>query len=353
VSGEGAFHFVHPGPISQMSGGTLYDLRVIDELRQSGWRIDLHELPGRFPLTDEETKGAANALLAEIPSGETVVFDGLALPAFVETLSREAERLALMALVHHPTADETGLTTDESRQLFEVEKQVFAALRRIVVPSPAMGRRLAVYGVETARIDVAEPGVEPAARAVGSGGDVAALLCVASLTPRKGHLVLLDALSDCRDLDWHLICAGPLDSDPDTTAAITDAIDRLGLSDRVRLVGSQVGKDLDALYAAADIFVLASRYEGYGMVFAEAMARGLPIVASGEGAVADTVPDAAGIIVPVDDRGALAGALRRMIADPGFRRHKADGSWAAGRSLPRWADTAVRFARAVKSARGG
>lgn len=336
-----------------MSGGTLYDLRVIDELRQSGWRIDLHELPGCFPLADKNTKGAADAVLLEIPSAETVVFDGLALPAFAEILLREAGRLALMALVHHPTADETGLTADESKRLFEIEKQAFAAMRRIVVPSSAMGRRLAAYGVESARIDVAEPGVESAARAVGSGGDAVALLCVASLTPRKGHLMLLDALSDCSTLDWHLICAGPLDSDPGTTAAVTDAIVHLGLSDRVQLVGPQVGKDLAALYADADIFVLASRYEGYGMVFAEAMARGLPIVASGEGAVADTVPAAAGIVVPVDDRAALSGALRGMIDDPAFRRRKADGSWAAGQSLPRWADTAARFARAVESARGG
>lgn len=350
MDGERAFHFVHPGPVSQMSGGTLYDIRVIDELRQSGWRIELHELRGRFPLADEATKARAAGLLSTIPSGETVVVDGLALPAFEMVLEQARRRLAMTALVHHPTADEAGLTGRESTRLFDVEKRLFATLRRIVVPSPAMVRRLGDYGVPPDRVDVALPGVEPAQRARGSNPGAVELLCVASLTPRKGHLSLLDALSCCIDLDWRLTCAGPTDSDADLTLAVTHSIEKLGLSDRVDLVGTQVGADLERLYAGADAFVLASRYEGYGMAFAEAMARGLPIVASGEGAVAETVPETAGIVVPVDDPGALSGALRRMIADPDFRRTKADGAWVAGQSLPRWTDTAARFAQAVVAA---
>lgn len=333
-----------------MSGGTRYDCRLIDALRDAGWHIELHELPGRFPLADLVTAAAAATLLDGIADGETVVFDGLALPAFDAVLERHAARLTLLALVHHPTADETGLSKTACRRLFDIERRLFASLGRVVVPSPAMARRLADFGVAADRVDVAAPGIEPAARARGSDGAAPALLCVATLTPRKGHVALLEALSDCTDLAWALDCVGPLDSDPPTTAAIAAAIDRLGLSDRVRLLGTRTGADLEACYAAADLFVLASRYEGYGMVFAEAMARGLPIVASGDGAVRDTVPDAAGIVVPVDDRAALADALRRLIADPAFRRAKADGAWAAGRALPRWSDTAARFAAAVAAA---
>jgi len=341
-----AFHFIHPGPVSRMSGGTRYDLRVVDELQRAGWDIAIHELAGRFPVVDGVAKAAA-MMIENIPDGDTVVFDGLVLPAFDDALVRHAARLVPLAVVHHPTADETGLSDADSARLFDIETQLFAALRRIVVPSPAMARRLADFGVAADRIAVAEPGIEPATRAPGSGGDRAALLCVATLTPRKGHVALLEALSDCADLDWTLVCAGPTDSDPSTTAAIEAAIQRLGLSARVRLVGTQVGAALDACYAAADVFVLASRYEGYGMVFAEAMARGLPIVASGGGAVGDTVPDAAGIVVPVDDRAALTAALRRMIADPEFRKARAAGAWTAGQALPRWSDTAARVADAI------
>lgn len=328
-----------------MSGGTVYDLRIADALRDDGWRVAMHELPGRFPLPDAATANAAGALLARLGDGGTVVFDGLALPAFERALGDHAARLRPFALVHHPTADETGLPPEESERLFAIERAIFAAMRGLIVPSPAMVRRLADFGVASGRVAVVEPGVEPAARSTGSGGPVAVLLCVASLTPRKGHDLLLAALADCADLDWRLVCAGPTDADPATAASVRALANRLGLSARVSLVGPQRGGDLDALYAAADVFVLASRYEGYGMAYAEAMARGVPIVASGAGAVADTVPDTAGDVAPVEDRAALAAALRRMISDPAYRRAKADGAWAAGRALPRWADSADRFGR--------
>jgi glycosyltransferase involved in cell wall biosynthesis len=342
-----ALHFIHPGSIDQATGGTIYDRRVLEALRRSSWRIDLHELPGRFPLADAATVRAAASLLAAIPDGSRVALDGLALPAFAESLPQHAARLSLTGLVHHPTADETGLDAAASARLFAAERALFALLRRLIVPSPAMARRLADFAVPAERIRVATPGVEPAERAKGSAGGPLHLLCVASLTPRKGHVALLEALSDCADLDWRLTCAGPLDLDAETARRATKAVGRLGLSERVHMAGPQFGAALDDLYAGSDLFVLASRYEGYGMVFAEALARGLPIVASGAGAVAETVPDAAGIVVPVGDRDALAAALRRMIGDAAYRGRAADVAWQAGQSLPRWDDTADAFARAL------
>lgn len=340
-------HFIHPGPIARTSGGTIYDRHVIDGLRRIGWRVDLHELPGRFPLADAVAEHAVAELLDALPDRALAMADGLALPAFDGAAQRHAGRLRLTGMVHHPTADETGLGGDQAAELYAVERRIFALLSRIIVPSPAMARRLGDFGVPAGRIRVAAPGVEPAPRSSGSGGGPVQLLCVASLTPRKGHLALLEALADCRDLDWRLVCAGPPDPDSDTPDQVEAALARLGLAGRVRLVGAQVGAALERLYAAADVFALATRYEGYGIVFAEAMAHGLPIVATGAGAVADTVPDAAGTLVPLDDCAALAAALRRMIGDAAFRRAKAEGAWRAGQSLPRWTDTAAAFARAL------
>jgi len=342
-----ALHFIHPGSISQASGGTIYDRRVIELLRAMGWRVELHELPGRFPMADAVTVDAASALLTAIPDRALLVIDGLALPAFDGALGRHAERLVIAGLIHHPTADETGLNDADAARLFAIEQRLFGLMRRVIVPSPAMARRLEDFGVPAGRIRVVVPGVEPAQRSAGTASGPVQLLCVASLTPRKGHVALLEALAECCDLDWRLVCAGPSDQSAGTEGCVMAAIARLGLGNRVRLVGPQVGHALERLYAAADVFVLTSRYEGYGMVFAEAMVRGLPIVASGAGAVADTVPAAAGVVVPVGDRDALVAALRRMIGDPAFRQGKAEGAWRAGRSLPRWADTAAAFAQAL------
>lgn len=348
AAGE-ALHFIHPGPIDAPTGGSLYDKRVIDELRRIGWRVDLHELPGRFPEADAAARDAAAAVLAGLPDSARVIVDGLALPAFEDALPDHAARLRPMALVHHPVSDETGLAPETKRDLRATECGLFENLCRIVVPSPAMARRLADFDVPADRVAVVEPGTDPAPRAQGSAGPTVQLLCVASLTPRKGHVGLIAALADCADLDWRLTCVGPTDHDPETTAAARRLLDETGLAARVTLAGEVRGDALEARYSAADLFVLASFYEGYGMAFAEAMARGLPVIASGGGAVADTVPEAAGMIVPAGDPAALATALRALISDAGLRAVKAAGAYRAGRALPDWPATAARFAAAVRN----
>lgn len=341
-------HFLHPGPLDRPTGGSAYDRRIVGELRRLGWTVTVQELSGRFPEADDEACTAAAQSLSEVPDGEGAVIDGLAIPAFEGLVAEAARRVPLTAMVHHPVTDETGLAEQE-RQRFEVlETALLAPMRRVIVPSPAMARRLGDFGVAPYRIAVVPPGTEPAARATGSGGKTVHLLCVASLTPRKGHAMLLAALARCKDLDWRLTCVGPMDHDPETTAEIRTAIDRLDLADRVTLTGALLGAPLEDAFASADVFALATHYEGYGMVFAEAMARGLPIVANGGGAVPDTVPEPAGVVVPAGAAAALAEALRRMIADPVFRKVKADGSWRAGQDLPDWPASAARFAAALR-----
>ena len=342
-------HFVHPGPITQASGGSIYDRRMLDALRRDGWTVALHELAGVFPVTGDRTQRDAAALLDRLPDGARLLIDGLALHAFAPSMARHADRLRAAALVHHPTSDETGLDEETQRLLRSTDRDLLPRLRRVIVPSDAIRRRVASDGVCVERITAVPPGTEPAPRAQGSQGGAPHLLCVASFTPRKGHEILIAALSDCRDLDWRLTCAGPTDRDPDTAARVTQAITAHGLDDRVVLAGELRGVALDDLYGSADVFVLASVYEGFGMAFAEAMARGLPIVASGDGAVRDTVPDAAGAVVPVGDAGALAAALRRMIADSDYRRRKADGAYRAGKALIDWPTAGRRFADALET----
>jgi glycosyltransferase involved in cell wall biosynthesis len=339
---------VVPGPLDQRTGGYIYDRRMVEKLRAQGWPVTVHELTGRCPIVDEGTIAAARAVLEKMPVGSLPVIDGLALAAFAELRLPQP----WVALVHHPLALETGLGAAQAEGLAAIERRALATASRLIVTSPQTRRDLAGYDIEAARVGVVLPGTDPAPLARGSGGSELALLCVASLTPRKGHLVLLGALAALRDLAWRLTCVGSPERDPATAAAIRAALPSLRLEDRARLIGEQTEAGLQPFYDAADLFVLASHHEGYGMVLAEALARGLPIVSTTAGAIPDTVPAAAGILVSPGDPHTLAVALRRVLTDPGLRHELAAGARAARRTLPSWDDAVRAFASELDLAAG-
>jgi glycosyltransferase involved in cell wall biosynthesis len=210
------------------------------------------------------------------------------------------------------------------------------------------------FGVPSARIAVAMPGTDPAARATGSAGGPVAVLAVGSVVPRKGYDVLVRALeidAAAHGADWKLHIVGALDRSPPTVETLRDQIARAGLGARIDIAGPKPREALDESYGRADIFVLASHYEGYGMVLAEALARGLPIVTTTGGAAAETVPDGAALKVPPGDPRALQQALRRLMNDADLRARLADAAWAAGQHLPRWSDTAATIAQVIKEVR--
>jgi glycosyltransferase involved in cell wall biosynthesis len=331
-----------PGPLDQRTGGYIYDRRIVEGLRALGWSIQVHELAGCFPQADEIARTAAAQAIGQLSPQSLPIIDGLALPAFADV----AERLPWpwVALIHHPLALETGLTEAEARAVAALERRLLARAARVIVTSPGTRRDLAAYDVEESRIGVVCPGTDLAPLAQGSAGLGLALLCVASLTPRKGHLMLLDALAELIELDWHLTCVGSMERDPACARSIVVAIDRLGLHRRVTLAGERAESHVAPFYDQADVFVLASYHEGYGMVLTEALAHGLPLVATRAGAIPDTVPADAGLLVPPGDPQALASALRRVMTEPGLRARLLAGARAARGRLPAWSDAVRAFA---------
>lgn len=344
---EPPIHFIVPGPIGQRTGGYGYDRRIVAALQASGRCVRVIELTGRFPLCCDVARSSAAAALDGIPDGAIAVIDGLALPAFAPVLPQPARRITVVGLVHHPLTLETGLSEAARATLRGMECDLYARVEGIVTTSAATAGLLADFGVAARAVSVVLPGTDPAPRAQGSSGTAVQLLCVGTLIPRKGHALLVDALADCRALDWRLLCLGSLERDHETTAAVRRRIAAHNLTDRITLAGEADAESLAAAYAAADLFVLASVFEGYGMAFAEALVRGLPVVGSGDGAVRDTVPESAGLIVPVGDRPALSAALTRVIADPAARRRLASGAYAAGQALPDWPAAGRDFAAAL------
>ncbi|HEV2552792.1 MAG TPA: glycosyltransferase family 4 protein [Bosea sp. (in: a-proteobacteria)] len=337
-----AIAFAIPGDIDLPTGGYAYDRRLLAEWRAIGIPAQHIALPGSFPFpTDGDLHETGRALLQR-PYDDTLLIDGLAYGAFPEGI---AAGLAgrVVALVHHPLGLETGHAPEIARALLAREAAALRYVRAVVTPSPAMKRLLAAdFGVPAERITVAAPGVDAAPRASGSAaGEPLQLLAVGSVVPRKGYDVLVAALAGLSDRDWRVTIVGATDRATDTVAALVAQIEAAGLNGRIRLVGAIDDAALAEAYGHADLFVLPSLFEGYGMVLTEALARGLPIVCTTGGAAAETAPDDAALKVAPGDATALAKALASLIDAPARRQAMADAAWVAADALPRWRDTAA------------
>jgi glycosyltransferase involved in cell wall biosynthesis len=335
--------FAVPGDLATPTGGYAYDRRIIAGLGELGWRTQVVDLGDGFPCPTAQVRAAAGARLAALPADTPIVIDGLAfgvLPEAGQTLSASH---VVVALVHHPLALEAGLDASTAASLHASERDALAAAHHIIVTSTPTARVLvADYGVGAEKVTVVEPGTDRGAVGARGGNSTVMLLAVGAVVPRKGYDVLVAALAEIPELDWRLVIAGDCGRSPDTFRQLTADIARRGLAHRITFRGAVGTDEVSTLYANSDLFVLPSRFEGYGMAYTEAIAHGLPVVGTTAGAIPSTVPAGAGVLLPPDDVGALTATLRRLIENPAERERLAAGARAA--TFPSWHEQAVRFA---------
>ena len=339
-------YFAYPGDLDTPTGGYHYDRRLIEELRSMDVRVETVALPHCSSVPNQQILASVQQILAAIPDQAIVVIDGLAFGVLDEVAAAEAKRLRLVALCHHPLALETGLDERE-RQVLQVSEQRALSCARATVVTSGHTRQILIdqFAVPAESIIVALPGTDWTPFAP-CDGDPIRLLTVASLTRRKAHDVLIDALSPLKSLHWQARFVGGQDFDPAWASSLQERVNALGLSQRVEFAGAV--EDTQVEYQQADVFVLPSRFEGYGMVFAEALAAGLPVLAARSGAVPDVVPETAGLLVAPDDTQALTEALRQILTSEALRRRLQAGARQAAATLPTWSDTATVVARKLK-----
>ncbi|KIN71100.1 glycosyltransferase family 4 protein [Sulfitobacter guttiformis] len=334
--------FAVPGDINTLTGGYLYDLNLMQALGRDGTIINHLAWGDSFPAPDAKDAQQAIAQLQSLGAEVPVVVDGLAYGA-LDTDALRQVAAPLYALVHHPLALEPGLESARAAEMAQREQANLALARHIFVTSPhTAGILRSEYGTKADRITVVLPGFERPVPQQAQKPDRPIILSVGILAQRKGHDILLRALAQITDLDWQADIVGR-DHEKGMTAYLQAMIADLGLGRRVCLSGEVSRDAMNERYRSASIFALATRYEGYGIVFGEAMGHGLPIVSTLAGAVPDTVGEKAGILVPADDADAFAAALRRMLTMPTVREEHARASLEAGGFLGTWDDAAARM----------
>lgn len=308
----------------------------------------MHNLPGSFPDADEVALKSLSAALNALHDGTRVVIDGLAMGGLPNLVSAHAERLQILSLVHHPLADETGLSTKEQQRFEMSERKALRAATGVVVTSEFTATRLSNYDVPPGRIRTVLPGTEPVQPADGPlPGSPPRLICVATVTPRKGHDVLIAALDKLRDLEWTCVCAGSLKRDPSYAESVLEKVEAAELTNRIQFVGEQDATNIHHLYRFSSIFVLASYFEGYGMALTEALAYGLPVVSTTGGAIPFTVPKEASILVEPGDAVSFADAIRSLLEDSDLHSSLTNGARRHATRLPDWNQAVCSFAAAV------
>jgi glycosyltransferase involved in cell wall biosynthesis len=341
------------------SGGNVYDRRICRGLAAAGWSVREHPVRGAWPRPSAGERAGLARVLAARPDDAVVLIDGLVASTAADVLVpppaslpagqvAPSRRLRLVILMHMPLGE-------QSPGLARSEGQVLSAAAAVITTSLWSRQRLLDrYGLDAARVHAAPPGVDAAPVVRGSVAGTR-LLCVAAVTPGKGHDVLVRALASIPERPWTCVCVGALDRDPAFADRVRRQSREAGLADRLSFTGPLTGADLRARYAAADLLVLPSRGETYGMVVTEALAQGTPVLATAVNGVPEALgltPDGArpGLLVEADDPAALAGALRRWLGEPGLRRQLRRGARTRRRTLTGWTVTSRLVAGALSAA---
>lgn len=341
--------FVIPGDINLPTGGYRYDKEIINAWKTLGIDVELISLEGNYPFPSEQDKAQALEAINNFPKADIAVVDGLlggASPEFMQALSKI---MPVTALIHHPLCLENGLNENTAQALKDSEQKGLEFVSQIITTSPATTRTVTeLFGFDKTKIHTVLPGVKRTQTSQGSKNKTVQLLCVGSIIERKGHTFLLQALSRLKDLNWRLDCYGSTAFDTKLFDDLQRIVKAQNLSEKVIFHGAVTDDLIEAAYAKSDVFVLPSLYEGYGMVYAEAIVRGLPVIATTAGAIPDTVPKTCGILVEPKNIEMLKKALEQLISDKDLRDNYKQGAINAESGFPTWQGSAMRFAEILK-----
>jgi glycosyltransferase involved in cell wall biosynthesis len=365
---------VTTGDPGRRTGGYLYNQRLKAALiaAPDGWLVDEVTVP----------EGSADFVAAALRSAvserrpQVVILDSIVLPGagLAAAALRDELGSRLIALMHMLPSDLLGdqpvATSAGVKRLSDLERQLLSAVDRAVAVSPTLGDALVEAGAPAERVGVIPPGRDgcvafgtsrsqrgPGPRlgrpAPGPGFDPAPtgrqpirFLTVANWSEAKGIHLVVEALARL-PVEARLDLVGET-GETAYAAEVTSLIARLSLEQRVRVHGSLEPLALAERYSHCDVFVLPSRSEGFGTVFAEAMSFGKPVIAARVGPLPWLVEPGCGRLVPPNEVGPLATAMEQFATDADLGRTMGEQAWRRAQRLPTWEESTGRFGAVVR-----
>jgi len=326
------------GSLEQTTGGYIYDRTIVEGLRGAGDAVEVVALE-RANISDDALRSAAF---------DAVVGDELCFAELLQVFRGVPSRVLRAVVVHHLSGWELAGSM-EGRRLLDRERALLDQSHLCFATSRATGCRLRAEGF-VRDVIVAEPGADrlPRVHRTRTATPAVHLLFVGNLIPRKRLLDLLNVVETLRAFDMELVVAGGSERDPRYAEEVRLAIGRSPwLSKCVTLAGTIDDRALATELAHADGLVLPSSLEGYGMVLAESLFAGVPVISTSVGAAPDIVRSGEnGLLVAPDDMSAFGAALRAFVGSPSLRAHLRRNAANDGERLPSWKD-AVRTFRAT------
>jgi glycosyltransferase involved in cell wall biosynthesis len=311
--------FVVPTDVDRPTGGNAYDVQIAEALSRLGFDVELVR--------------AGDAQLASLDTGTGfTLIDGLLASHRPDVVG---DRRAGV-LIHMPLA---WRSPDQAR----LERETLQAASLVVATSHWTARfLLEEYAV---RAVVVTPGVDPAA--VEPGSDPPLIVQVATLAPHKDQLAVVRALGALTHLPWRARLVGSQAADPAYAAEVTALVAEEGLADRIDLPGTL---SRDQAFAGANLLLLPSRMEAYGMVITEALARGIPAIVSPGGPAEALGATAAGDLpgaILTTPPATLETTLRHWLTSGEIRDRWAQAALVRRAELTPWSHSAAALARAL------
>jgi glycosyltransferase involved in cell wall biosynthesis len=338
--------FVTVGDPDRLTGGYLYNKRLAEGLVENGVEVQAFVPCGAEP-GDQAATATAFGDGFDPSRFDAVVVDALARVVVAPHLDRWRSGRPVVALVHElpGVADPSS---DDRERLLEVP---LLRSDRLVTVSRHGGEVLLGRGAPAARVRVVPPGFDNLGRhpevKPREAEKIPRVLCVAQWIPRKGVLDLVRAWRTVGGTGAVLDLVGETGADASYAAKVREAA---AGDPSITVHGPVDDATLAGLYASGALFALPSRYEGYGIVYAEALSFGLPVLACRAGPVPEVVGGQAALLVPPGDTDALSEALGRLLSDDGLREEMSAAARRRAAGLPRWKDTVEGFLAVLREA---